>query len=337
MKNIFFLIIVGLFSNMSSCKEDAEFVNIRGYIFGSTYSITYEHSKKNTPTALKQEVEDILTNFRYSVSSYIDTSLMSKINRNEDLKVDAYIEKLYNMAVMISEMSDGAFDITVGPLVQAWGFGADGQRTFDEQQLDSLLNLVGMDKIKLVDGRFVKSNPNIVLDFNAISKGFSVDIVARYLNSLRIKNYLVEIGGELRAKGTRNGNLWKIGIDRPDNRNITQGRLPLQAVISITDKAMATSGDYRRFYIEDGIKYSHTIDPKTGYPIKNRMLSITVFADECAIADGIATACMVMGHERAIGFINSYPEFKAYMIYSGPNGEFETWMSESLKQYVEER
>ena len=336
MKNTLFFILVGALLNISPFRANAEFISIRGFIFGSTYSIIYERSNDFTPTALKQEVEDILQNFRYSVSSYIDTSLMSRINRNEDVKIDAYIEEHYNIAVMISEMSNGAFDITVGPLVRAWGFSADGQRTFDEQQLDSLLNLVGMDKVKLVDGRFVKSNPNIVLDFNAISKGFSVDLVARYFNDLGIENYLIEIGGEVRVRGTRNGNLWRMGVDRPDDRNITQGQLPLQAVIRITDKAMATSGDYRRFYIEDGVKYAHTIDPKTGYPAKNRLLSITVLADECAIADGIATACMVMGHEQAIEFINSHPRFSAYMIYSGLDGELETWMSESLKDYIEE-
>jgi thiamine biosynthesis lipoprotein len=336
MKKISFFILAGLLLNISLCRAEAEFMNIRGLIFGSTYSIIYENSKQITPVELKQEVEKKLLNFRYSISSYIDTSLMSRINRNEDVKIDAIIEEAYNMAVMISEMSSGAFDITVGPLVRTWGFGADRQRSFDEQQLDSLLNLVGMDKIKLVDGRFVKSNPNIVLDFNAISKGFSVDLVARYFNNLGIENYLIEIGGEARAKGTRNGNLWRMGIDRPDDSNIRQGRLPLQAILSVTDKSMATSGDYRRFYIEDGVKYSHTIDPKTGYPIKNRLLSVTAFADDCAIADGIATACMVMGHERAIEFINSHPQFSAYMIYSTLDGGFETWMSESLREYIEE-
>jgi len=338
MKNTLFLIIVGLFSNISSCENnDAEFISVRGFIFGATYNIVYESSKKITPEAFKENVEKILHDYEKSLSSYDEASLISRINRNEDVTVDAYIEEIYKNSVLISEMSGGAFDITVGPLVRAWGFGADRKKDFDEQKLDSLLNLVGMDKIKLIDGKFVKSNLNIVIDFNAIAKGFSVDIVARYLNSLGIKNYLVEIGGELRAKGTKNGNLWRIGIDRPEDSNVIQGQLPLKAIMSITDKAMATSGNYRRFYIEDGVKYSHTIDPKTGYPIKNRMLSVTALADECGIADGIATACMVLGPDEAKEFINSHPEFDAFIIYSGSNGEFETWMSESLKQYVEER
>jgi len=311
-------------------------MNIRGFIFGSAYNILYEENKDITLAALKHEVEKVLRHYEQSLSSYIDTSLINRINRNEDVTVDAYIEEIYKNSVLISEMSGGAFDITVGPLVRSWGFGADKQKSFDEQQLDSLLNLVGMDKIKLVDGKFVKSNPDIVIDFNAIAKGFSVDIVARYLNSLGIKNYLVEIGGEVRVKGTRNGNLWRIGVDKPDDNNIIPEQLSLQAIIRVTNKSMATSGDYRRFYIEDGVKYAHTIDPKTGYPAKNRLLSVTAFADECGIADGIATACMVMGHERAIEFINTHPQFSAYMIYSNLDGGFETWMSESLREYIEE-
>ena len=337
MKNILFVILAGTLLSASTCEnKDAEFMNVRGFIFGATYNIIYENSKKITTDDIKRDVEKILHDFEKSLSSYDSTSLLNRINRNEDIKVDAYIEEIYKNSVMISEMSGGAFDITVGPLIRAWGFGADRQKSFDEQKLDSLLNLIGMDKVKLTNGKIVKSNPNIILDFNAIAKGFSVDVVARYFNKLRIKNYLVEIGGELRTRGTRNGNLWRIGIDRPEDSNFMQGQLPLQAIMSITNKSVATSGNYRRFYIEDGVKYSHTIDPKTGYPIKNRMLSVTALADECGIADGIATVCMVLGPEKAKEFINSHPQFSAFMIYSGDNGEFVTWMSESLKQYVTE-
>ena len=335
MKNILFVILAGTFLNLSTCEnEDAEFMNLRGSIFGSTYNIIYENSKKIAPDDLKKDVEKILHDFEKSLSSYDSSSLLNRINRNEDVKVDAYIEEIYKNSVMISEMSGGAFDITVGPLIRAWGFDADRQKSFDEQKLDSLLNFIGMDKVKLTNGKIIKSNPNIILDFNAIAKGFSVDVVARYFNKLGIKNYLVEIGGELRTRGTKNGNLWRIGIDKPEDNNFMQGQLPLQAIMSITNKSMATSGNYRRFYIEDGVKYSHTIDPKTGYPIKNRMLSVTALADECGIADGIATVCMVLGPEKAKEFINSHPQFSAFMIYSGDNGEFVTWMSESLKQYV---
>jgi len=339
MKNTLFVLVAGIFLSASTCENtDAEFINIRGFVFGSTYNIVYENHKKITQTQddMKKNVEKLLLDFSTSASSYRTPSLMSRINDNEDLKIDAYIEELYNISVMISEMSGGVFDITVGPLVRAWGFDADGHRSFSEEKLDSLLDLVGMDKVKLVDGKFVKSNPNVVLDFNAIAKGFSVDLVARYFNELGINNYLIEIGGELRVKGTRNGNLWRIGIDKPIDSNVTKGSAGLQAIMNMTNKSMANSGDYRRFYIEDGVKYSHTIDPRTGYPVKNRLLSVTAFADECAIADGIATVLMVLGHEKAIEFLNNHPEFSAYMVFSDLNGEFETWMSESLREYIEE-
>ena len=338
MKNKLFIILVAMLLNISSCKsQEAEFMGVNGLIFNSTYSIIYESSKNITPEELKKNIEEIFYNYRASISSYVPTSIMNRINRNEDAQIDAHIEELYNMSVMISELSGGAFDITVGPLVRAWGFGADGRRSFSGENLDSLLNLVGMDKVKIVDGKIVKSNPNIVLDFNAIAKGFSVDLIARHLDKLGIKNYLIEVGGELRVKGTRNGNLWRVGIDKPLDSNITKGSAGLQAIVSLTNKSSATSGDYRRFYIgEDGVKYSHTIDPRTGYPVRNRLLSITVFADECAIADGIATVCMVLGHEKAIEFLNNHPQYSAFMVYSGDNGEFETWMSESLREFIEE-
>ena len=338
MKNILFAFIVGMLLNSSLCEgqKEVEFVNINGSVFGSSYSVIYENSKKHTPDELKRNTEKLLLDFKKSLSSYDTTSLLSRINRNEDLKVDAYFEELYNKSVMISEISGGVFDITVGPLVRAWGFGPDRYKNFTEQKLDSLLDLVGMDKIKLENGKIVKSNPNIILDFNAISKGFSVDVVARYFDKLGIKNYLIEIGGEIRAKGTRNGNFWRVGIDKPEDTNFMKGQAGIQAIIRITDRSMATSGNYRRFYIEDGVKYSHSIDPRTGYPIKNRLLSVTVFANECGIADGIATVCMVLGLEDAIEFLNSHPEYSAFMIYSDDNGEFETWMSESLKEYITE-
>ena len=337
MKNTFYVLLVGAFLTILSCKnKEAEFIDIHGFIFSSTYSVRYENSKKITPDELKKDIEKILYDFSASLSSYDTTSLLSRINRNEDLKVDAYIEELYNKSVMIYEIGGGVFDITVGPLVRAWGFGPDGRKNFSEQKLDSLLDLVGMDKVKLTNGKIVKSNPNIVLEFNAIAKGFSVDLVARHFDKLGIKNYLVEIGGELRVKGTKNGNLWNIGIDKPTDSNVMKGSAGLQAIISITNKSMATSGDYRRFYIEDGVKYSHTIDPRTGYPVRNKLLSVTAFADECGIADGIATVCMVLGHEKAIEFLDKHPEYSAFMVYSGDGGEFETWMSESLKEYIVE-
>ena len=232
-------------------------------------------------------------------------------------------------------MTDGAFDITVGPLVRAWGFGPDAHKSFTEAKRDSLIKLVGMSKVSLINGRLIKTDPRVCLDVNAIAQGFSVDVICRFFDNLGINNYLVEIGGELRAKGKKGVNFWKIGIDKPTDNNMSPGET-LQAIIKISDKALATSGNYRKFYVEDGIKYSHEIDPKTGYPAKNTLLSVTIIADECAIADGIATACMVMGKEKTIQFLGIHPEFEAYLVYSDDSGNFKTWTSEKLKSELSE-
>jgi thiamine biosynthesis lipoprotein len=333
-KTRYILLLLIISQIIVSCKN-AEFEGFNGFAQGTTYSIVFESNKKFTPDTLQKIVEKILRDFDMSLSMYKDESVLSKINRNEDVKVDTFFEEVYKESVAISEMTGGAFDVTVGPLVRAWGFGPDDHKNFSEEKRDSLLKLIGMEKISISNGKIVKTNPAVSLDFNAIAQGYSVDVVAEYFNDLGIKNYLIEIGGEVRARGTKNGNLWRIGIDRPEDNNIIPGQ-SLQAIIRISDKSLATSGNYRKFYVEDGIKYSHTIDPKTGYPAKNRLLSATILADKCGTADGIATACMVMGHEKAIEFISSHPEFTAYFVISGVDGSYETWISETLKEYLSE-
>jgi thiamine biosynthesis lipoprotein len=226
-----------------------------------------------------------------------------------------------------------AFDITVGPLVEAWGFGPDEQKSFTESKRDSLLSLVGMEKVEIRNGKVYKTDPRIRLDFNAIAQGYSVDIISEYFGGLGIERFLVEIGGEVRVKGDKKGVLWRIGIDRPEDNNISPGT-DLQAIISLKDRSLATSGNYRKFYVEDGIKYSHTIDPKTGYPARNQLLSATIIAEDCATADGIATACMVMGKDRTIDFLNLHPEFEAYLIFSDDEGNFRTWATKDLEEYI---
>jgi thiamine biosynthesis lipoprotein len=197
------------------------------------------------------------------------------------------------------------------------------------------MNLVGMDKVSLSNGRLIKSDPGIYLDVNAIAQGYSVDIICRYFDRLGIRNYLVEIGGEVKGKGTRAGSQWRIGIDKPEDNNNLPGQ-NLQAIIKIGDQALATSGNYRKFYVEDGVKYSHTIDPRTGYPAKNRLLSATIITKECAIADGIATACMVMGPVKAIEFIESNPQLSGYLVFTDDNNILKTWISEDLKERITE-
>jgi thiamine biosynthesis lipoprotein len=331
MRKIVFLIIVLLSVSVTSCKNDKPvFANFTGLIQGSTYSIVYENKKKIDPGELRQKVEKILDDFDMSLSLYKDSSILSKINRNEDAVPDSFFTEVYKKSVIINKMTGGAFDVTVGPLVKAWGFGPDAHKSFTDSKRDSLLKLVGMSKVSLINGRLIKSDPRISLDFNAIAQGYSVDVICHFLDNLGIKNYLVEIGGEVRAKGKKAGKLWKIGIDKPVDNNMTPGQ-SLQAILKLTNKAISTSGNYRKFYIEDGIKYSHHIDPHTGYTTRNTLLSVSIIADECAMADGVATGCLVMGREKAIEFIGMHPELEAYMIYSDNNGNFKTWASEKLK------
>ncbi len=319
-----------------SCKtREAVFSSFNGFVQGTTYSIVYEDNGTSTPEKMKENVEKILHDFDMSLSLYEDSSILSAVNRNEKPVLDTFFTEVFIRSKEISLMTGGAFDVTVGPLVKAWGFGPDSHRNVSPAIRDSLLQLVGMNKVAIRNGEVLKTNDRISLDFNAIAQGYSVDVIARYFDRLNIRNYLVEIGGEVRVRGTRNREEWKIGIDRPDDNNYLPGN-DLQAIIRLKDRSLATSGNYRKFYIEDGVKYSHTIDPKTGLPARNTLLCATIVASDCSTADGIATACMVMGREKTIEFLAKHPEFDAYLVFSDEKGNYKTWTTETLKKSITE-
>lgn len=335
MNNRFISIVFVILITLSACKKSISYDNFTGFIQGTTYSMVIENNGKFNPQALKSEVEKILHEFDMSLSLYVDSSILSRVNRNEDVIVDKYFLEAFKKSTDISRITDGAFDITVGPLVKAWGFGPDAHKNFSESKRDSLLNLVGMDKVKIENGKVIKADPGMNLDFNAIAQGYSVDIISDFFISKGIKSFLVEIGGEVRVKGDKQGVLWRIGIDRPTDDNNIPGN-DLQAVISLKDRSLATSGNYRKFYVENGIKYSHTIDPRTGYPARNQLLSATIVANDCATADGIATACMVIGKEKTIEFLGFHPECDAFLVYSDESGNYQTWTTENLKRFISE-
>ena len=321
---------------LPSCiNKKPVFDTLSGFIQGTTYSIVYDNSRKLDHLEVSRDVEKILHDFDLSLSLYIDSSIVSRMNRNDDVIADSFFTEVFRLSDSISNVTDGAFDVTVGPLVRAWGFGPDDHRNFKEEKRDSLMKLVGMEKVTLTDGRLIKKVPGMVLDFNAIAQGYSVDVVCTYFDRKGVPNYLIEIGGEVRAKGTKAGALWRIGIDRPEDLNMSPGQ-DLQAIIKISDQSVATSGNYRKFYVEEGIKYSHTIDPRTGYPAKNTLLSATILTKSCAVADGIATACMVMGKDSAIEFVERNPNLSAYFVFSDDKGNFRTWMSENLRKNLVE-
>jgi FAD:protein FMN transferase len=336
MNNRIFLLLIVITFCTPACKHNkSEFGRISGRAQGTTYSILYENPSKFNPEDLRKTVDSIFHDFDMSLSIYNDSSIISRVNRNEMVAIDTFFTEVFNKSREISLLTDGAFDITVGPLVKAWGFGPDAHKNIDVSKLDSLLKLVGYEKVTIKNNRLVKSDPGICLDVNAIAQGYSADVLCRYFKDLGMKSFLVEIGGEVRAIGNKNGEYWKIGIDKPKDNNMSPGS-DLQAIVKIKNEALATSGDYRKFYVENGIKYSHEIDPKTGYPAKNTLLSVSIIADDCATADGIATACMVMGKDKTIEFIKKNVHLEAYLVYSDEDGNFKTWITEKLRKNLTE-
>ena len=314
MHYIIYLILIFYLFVTGGCYSPGSgvYVKIAGFTQGTTYHITYESSDT---VDLKPKIDSLLKDFEMSFSIYDPSSLISKINRNEEVFVDDQFKDVFNKAKEVWKNSDGFFDVTVLPLVNAWGFGPGIKTNMDKSHVDSLLQFVGMNKVHINQNRIIKERPELQLDFNAIAKGFSVDVVAKYFENLNISNYMIEIGGEIRTKGLNPGNHnWKIGIDRPDFGNMIPGQ-QMQVILQMKNKSLATSGNYRKFFEENGVKYVHTINPKTGYPAKTNLLSATVIAGDCITADAWATAFMAMGLEKSIAFLENQKELEAYLIY----------------------
>jgi thiamine biosynthesis lipoprotein len=300
-----------------------------GFIFGTTYNITYQYD-----TDLNAGIMSVLTQVDNSLSPFNDKSIISRINRNENVVVDSMFTSVFNLAEEVSGTTGGAFDITVAPLVNAWGFGFKNSAAVNQKMVDSLLNFVGYQKVSLVKGHVKKTDPRVMLDCSAIAKGFGSDMVAQYLLSKGIHNFMVEIGGEIVVRGNNPKDApWKIGVDKPVDDSLATNT-PIVATLKVTDIAMATSGNYRNFYYKDGKKYAHTIDPHTGYPVQHSILSATVLASTCAKADAYATSFMVLGLDKAKAVLAKHHELKAYFIYAGPRGENLTYASPSLKNFI---
>ena len=310
-------------------KNNVPYHSINGLVFGTIYNITYQYDGD-----LKSEIEAELKRFDGSLSPFNDTSVISRINRNEEIVTDSFFQTCFNRSMEISEETHGAFDITIAPLANAWGFGFKKGEFPDSTRIDSLLQITDYKKVKLVDGRIVKEDPRIMLSCSAVAKGYSVDVVARLLEKKGIQNYMVDIGGEIVAKGknSRNG-LWRIGINKPIDDSLSVNQ-EIQTILELSDAGLATSGNYRNFYYKDGKKYAHTIDPRTGYPVQHSILSATVIAEDCMTADALATAFMVMGLEEASAFANVHPAIDAYFIYSDENGKFQTFFTDGMKKYM---
>lgn len=306
-----------------------------GFVFGTVYNITYQSDQN-----LKTEIENELKKVDNALSMFNKNSIISQVNQGlqdlPDTEESMMFRNVCQLAMGISQETDGAFDITVAPLVNLWGFGFKHGETPSQHAIDSIRQFVGYEKV-IIDaqqGTIHKKDPRVTLDCSAIAKGYGVDAVARFLKSKGIQNFMVEIGGEVVTKGISEKRIpWRIGVTKPtdDSLNINQ---ELQTVLNITDKAMATSGNYRNFYYKGGKKYAHTINPKTGFPVQHSLLSATVLTKDCATADAYATSFMVMGIEKAKQILEKHPELMAYFIYSDKNGNLAVWYSPSLKDKI---
>lgn len=300
-----------------------------GFIFGTVYNVTYQSDR-----SLKKEIEAQMKLVDQALSTFNKQSIISAINNNKPVEVNQMFKDVFTLAETVSAETDGAFDITVAPLVNEWGFGFKSGVKPTPQVIDSLRTLVGYRKVHLDGDRIVKADPRIMLDCSAIAKGYGSDVVARYLRQQGIKNFMVEIGGEIVTSGISEKRLpWKIGVTKPVDDSL-QTSQELQTVLNVTDKAMATSGNYRNFYYKDGKKYAHTIDPKTGYPVQHSILSSTVIAGNCATADAYATSFMVLGMEGAKAVLKRHPELMVYFIYADDKGNNQMWYSPSMKDKI---
>ena len=312
-----------------SRQQSTPYQHDRGMVFGTVYHITYQSSK-----SLQKDIEAELAKVDASLSPFNERSIITAVNENRDTVVNKMFSDVFALAMKISDSTNGAFDITVAPLVNAWGFGFKGGAMPSRHQVDSLKALVGYHKVSLSNGLVSKTDPRIMLDCSSIAKGYGCDVVAKFLSAKGIDNYMVEIGGEIVTRGISEKRLpWKIGVTKPtdDSLNVNQ---EIQTIINVTDKAMATSGNYRNFYYKNGRKYAHTIDPSTGYPVQHNILSSTVIADDCATADAYATAFMVMGLDKAKTILSRHPELMAYFILASDDGTNKVWFSPSMKDKI---
>jgi len=281
-----------------------------GYVFGTTYHITYE-----ADSSLTNAIRASFQRFDASLSMFNPNSVISAVNRNDSVTLDSLFLTVFNKAQEVSSVTNGAFDITVAPLVNLWGFGFKEKAQATSARVDSLLPLVGYKKISIKNNLVVKENPLMMLDASAIAKGFACDVVAQELVRHGATNYMVEIGGELVAEGKNaKGNQWRVGINKPVEDS-TSTVSEIQQVVEMTHGGMATSGNYRNFYVENGKKYSHTIDPISGYPVQHSLLSATIIAADCMTADAYATACMVMGLDQSLQLCRSRKDIEGYFIY----------------------
>lgn len=341
------IVLLLLFATvLFSCKQGKVYYEESGSVFHTLYKIKYQ-----SDVLLTDKIDKELQAFNLSLNPFNPNSILAKVNRNEDVEVDPWFTDVFNKAMLIAEQSDGAFDVTAAPFINLWGFGFERKDNVSVQVIDSMKAFVGYRKIRLDGNRVVKDDPRTLLNFSAIAKGYACDVIAALLEREGVENYMVDIGGEVTVKGVNpNGWYWQIAIDKPvdgltvkpeDNQTInpkddqTAVVKKYQEIVALCNPCgMATSGNYRNFYVKDGKKYAHTIDPRTGYPSEQNLLSATVIASDCMTADAYATAFMAMGLDDALKLTATLREIEYYFIYTDAADQEQVAMSEGMKQII---
>lgn len=328
---LFLGLVCAIFIGFGVFAQTDSLVYLAGEAQGTTYHITYYDGEGRD---FGYSIDSLLLEFDLSVSTYHPSSIISRINRNEaNVELDSTFLTCFLKAKEIWKITNGAFDPTVYPLVNAWGFGPGKKQNIDQKIIDSILVFVGFDKINVEANRVVKKDPRVGLDFNAFAQGYSVDVVSHFLLKKGIQNFIVEIGGEIYAHGARNSeNSWLAGIEKPiDNK---EGSNPLLMGLKVINSGVATSGDYRRFVMENGVKYAHHLNPKTGYPTKNNLLSVTVVSPNAITSDATATGILVMGLKKAKKFLHKHPEIQILLIYSDDKGNYQFFQTTGMKDLL---
>jgi thiamine biosynthesis lipoprotein len=331
LKNLILIIFISLLftsCHLRSGKSNYTYHHEVGEIFTTHFNIRYAYNR-----SLLEEIMAEFEKFNQSLNPFRENSIISKVNRNEPVELDSFFITVFEKAMEVSAKSGGAFDITVSPFINAWGFGFQNMDNVTPEVIDSLRAFVGFEKIRIdANGRIEKDDPRISINMSAIAKGYACDVIANLLRSYGVENFMIEIGGEIVVQGVReDGNCWRLGITKPSDNLFSR---ELQTILNVCNKAMATSGNYRNFYIRDGRRFAHTIDPRTGFSSEQDILSATVIADNCMTADAYATVFMVLGLEKSRELAKTIPGLYYYFIYTKPDSDdFCIAFSESFEQF----
>lgn len=316
------------------CSGRTEYMSVDGVMLGTTLRIVAD-ARGTSPAEVYAAAMELDREAKVSMSIFDPESLLSRLNRNETDSVDRHIAFNLRLADSIGRLSGGRYDVTIAPLVEAWGFA--GRERSGDPDVDSLLAFVGRDKVRISGGRLVKDDPRVRLDFNSVAKGYTVDLLAELVERFGAENYLVDIGGEVRCRGVNaQGDPWRIGIETPFDGNMSDGAY-VQRRIRMSAGGLATSGNYRRFYVDaQGNKVAHTIDPRTGRSAVSRLLSVTVAAESCAEADALGTMFLAMGADDALAAAEAMPQVKAYFILAGADDGYEEYATPAMRPMLME-